>query len=269
MNHHNTPRTMRLFSVVALSGALLAGGCTDVEKADKGDPPKTPAAQATSASSGCAAYSDISMALGGEPEGDPATWFEETILPMADKLETKKPAEIDAELDTMIDSVRQVAESGDMADFETPEFAEAQAKVGRHMFDNCEFDHNVEVSGKEYAFEGIPETLTSGRVAILFTNDGMEAHEIVVASKKEGVTESFDELLEIPEEEAMTKIDLKGGAHTPQQGDESLLISDFGPGDYAALCFIPSGTMMHDGEEMPGDGPPHFIQGMKTEFTVT
>ena len=58
-------------------------------------------------------------------------------------------------------------------------------------------------------------------------------------------------------------------AHTPQQGDESLLISDFGPGDYAALCFIPSGTMMHDGEEMPGDGPPHFIQGMKTEFTVT
>ena len=102
MNHHNTPRTMRLFSVVALSGALLAGGCTDVEKADKGDPPKTPAAQATSASSGCAAYSDISMALGGEPEGDPATWFEETILPMADKLETKKPAEIDAELDTCL-----------------------------------------------------------------------------------------------------------------------------------------------------------------------
>ena len=109
MNHHNTPRTMRLFSVVALSGALLAGGCTDVEKADKGDPPKTPAAQATSASSGCAAYSDISMALGGEPEGDPATWFEETILPMADKLETKKPAEIDAEQVWLYLAVRETA----------------------------------------------------------------------------------------------------------------------------------------------------------------
>lgn len=285
MNQRNRPRTMRLLSVLAVSGTLVLASCgSDDNKADttttiatdEGSPttvddnaPTTPGAQTASADGACGAYTDITIALAGEPDGDPAAWFEKTILPLADDLDANKPADIEGELDTMIAAVQTAAESGDMSAFEDPEFNEAKGTVDPYMFENCDFDQKIEVSGTEYAFEGLPDTVPAGQVAILFTNDGMEEHEIVVASKMDGVTESFDDLLEMPEEEAMTKINMKGGAFAPRKGDQSLLIADFEPGDYAALCFVPSGTTMDEEGEHEGDGPPHFVQGMKAEFTVS
>ncbi|MEO6989236.1 MAG: hypothetical protein ABI239_11375 [Aquihabitans sp.] len=276
---------MRLLSVLAVSGTLVLASCgSDDAKADTtttvadgeatpttvdDNAPTTPGAQAASAEGACKAYVGITMALASEPDGDPAAWFEDTILPMADDLDANKPAAIEGELGTMIDAVHKVADTGDMSAFEAPEFNEAKGTIDPYMFENCDFDQKIEVSGKEYAFEGLPDTIPAGRVAILFTNDGMEAHEITVASKQDGVTESFDDLLQMPEEQAMTKINMKGGAFAPQKGDQSLLIADFEPGDYAALCFVPTGTTMDDEGEHQGDGPPHFMEGMKAEFTVS
>ena len=285
MNQRHRPRTPRLLTLLAVSGTLVLANCTsDDAKADttttiaKNDPspttvgdnaPTTPGAQVASAEGACTAFTDITMALGGEPDGDPAAWFEKTILPMADELDANKPADIEKDLDTMIAAVRTAAADGDMSAFENPEFSAAKATVDPYMFEHCDFDQKIEVAGKEYAFEGLPDTMPAGRVAILFTNKGMEAHEIVLASKQDGVTESFDDLLQMEEEEAMTKINMKGHAFAPREGDQGLVIADFEPGSYAALCFVPSGTTMDDTGEHPGDGPPHFMQGMQTEFAVT
>jgi hypothetical protein len=269
---NDTPRTMRLLPALALTGALLIGGCgdDDSDTAEKDDTSTTAAAaEDASVEAACGAYTDISAAMSGEPEGDPAAWFKKTIVPLADELDANKPADIDAELTTMVDTVNKVAESGDMSGFEDPAFSEAQGTVDPYMFENCDFDQKVEVSGKEYSFEGLSDEMAAGETAILFTNDGMEAHEIVVASKKDGVTESFEELLELPEEEAMTKINMMGGTFAPQKGDQGLMVADLVPGEYAALCFIPTGTTMGEDGEKPGDGPPHFTQGMMTEFTVS
>ena len=285
MNQRNRPTTMRLLSVLVVSGTLVLASCgSDDVKADTtttiandqnnsttiGDTaPTTPGAQTASTEGACGAYTDITMALASEPESDPATWFEQTILPMADDLDANKPSDISSELDTMIGAVHEVADSGDMSAFEDPGFNEAKGTVDTYMFENCDFDQKIEVSGSEYAFEGLPDTIPAGQVAIMFTNDGMEEHEIVVASKKDGVTESFDDLLQLPEEEAMPKINMKGSAFAPRKGDQGLLIADFEPGDYAALCFVPTGTTMDAEGEHQGDGPPHFVQGMKSEFTVS
>lgn len=272
MNQHNTPRNLRLLSVVALSGALMVSGCTDdSEEANKDDTSTASGATAEDAgvTGACDAYTDITLAMAEAPDGDPTAWFTDTIKLMADDLDAAdKPADIEGDLDTMIGTVRQVAQTGDPSAFEEPKFGEAQTKVDRYMFDNCEFDQKLEVSGKDYSFEGLSDELPPGRTAIMFTNDGMEAHEIVVASKKDGVTESFGELLEMPEEEAMAKINMLGGAMAPHEGDQAIMIADFEPGDYAALCFIPTGSTMANSDEPDGDGPPHFTQGMKTEFTV-
>ena len=273
MNQHTTPRAMRLFSVVALSGVLLLAGCGDDDEEAKGDTATTAAAAAAaedaSVQSACDAYTDISKAMSEMPEGDPAVYLKGTVMPLVEELDANKPAEVEAEVDTMVAAATKAGESGDMSAFESPEFGKAQGKVDPYMFNNCDFDNKIEVSGKEYAFEGMGDTMPTGKTAILFTNDGMESHEIIVASKKDGVTESFDELLAMPEEKAMEKINMLGAAFAPAKGDQALLVADFEPGDYAALCCIPTGTMMHDGEETPGDGPPHFVQGMKSEFTVT
>jgi hypothetical protein len=42
------------------------------------------------------------------------------------------------------------------------------------------------------------------------------------------------------------------------------LLGIMDPGHYAALCFVPLGSIGEDG----GDGPPHSHEGMYTEFTV-
>lgn len=163
MNQHNTPRNLRLLSVVALSGALMVSGCTDdSEEANKDDTSTASGATAEDAgvTGACDAYTDITLAMAEAPDGDPTAWFTDTIAPMADDLDAAdKPADIEGDLDTMIGTVRQVAQTGDPSAFEEPKFGEAQTKVDRYMFDNCEFDQKLEVSGKDYSFEGLSDEL--------------------------------------------------------------------------------------------------------------
>ena len=51
----------------------------------------------------------------------------------------------------------------------------------------------------------------------------------------------------------------------PLYDQEGMLVADLAPGEYVAVCFIPVGTM----PDHEGTGPPHFVEGMKQEFTVT
>jgi hypothetical protein len=87
------------------------------------------------------------------------------------------------------------------------------------------------------------------------------------------VTESFDELLALPETEAMKKTTFAGGAFAGP-GEESHRVVDLEAGDYIALCFIPEGTIpevmaeVENGGTEP-QGMPHFMKGMKHEFTVS
>ena len=74
MNQHNTPRNLRLLSVVALSGALMVSGCTDdSEEANKDDTSTASGATAEDAgvTGACDAYTDITLAMAEAPDGDP------------------------------------------------------------------------------------------------------------------------------------------------------------------------------------------------------
>src|SRR5690606_16510023 len=151
------------------------------------------------------------------------------------------PAEIADAAVVMTDAVAAVLESGgqDFAPLETPEFIEAQAEVDPFVFENCAFDATHEVTGIDFGFDGLPDTVDAGRVSILFTNDGAEAHEIALMRRNEGVTESFEDLLSLPEEEAMEKVTFVGGTFAPTTGSTALLVSELEPGDYIAICFVP------------------------------
>ena len=103
--------------------------------------------------------------------------------------------------------------------------------------------------------------------------------------KNEGVTESWDELLAMPDEESNSKVTLVGhlivgpGKASP----DAFAVEQ--EGDYFAVCLIPQGTT-HDptvtfdpmatadpaaaqasGEPM--GGVPHAFLGMRQEFAVT
>lgn len=267
----------RLAAATALL-ACLAGvltGCGDDD--DSGDGTTTTEADGTTTESTagdggeaaagaevCDAYADITVAFSGPPP-DPAT-----LTPLLDTLESGAPEEIAEQVGVMTTAARSVLDSNgeDFSAFEAPEFAEAQSEVDPYMFENCEFDEKVEVTAADYSFDGIPTELPAGRVAFLLTNEGNEPHEMALARKKDGVTESWDEILALPEDQAMEKIDQAGGAFAPGQGDQGLAIAELEAGEYVAVCFIPVGTSIDDTGEHPGDGPPHFTQGMKSEFTV-
>jgi plastocyanin len=130
----------------------------------------------------------------------------------------------------------------------------------------------TEVVGVDYAFEGIPETVTVG-TAFTFRNGGQEAHEIVLARKNAGVTTSFEELLAMPEEESSKLVTFVGQLMAnPGDTADGQLVAD-GAGDYLAICFFPQGwTEIPEGTPDPAASPPtgapHFTLGMLQEFTV-
>ena len=65
------------------------------------------------------------------------------------------------------------------------------------------------VVGTEYAFSGLPESVPAG-TTFGFTNQGAELHQLLVVQKNEGVTETWDELMALPEAEANSKVTFIG-----------------------------------------------------------
>jgi hypothetical protein len=91
-----------------------------------------------------------------------------------------------------------------------------------------------------------------------------EAHEIGIAKIADGVTETAEQLLALPEEEAFAKIELASGAFAAAGGASGVSM-DLAPGRYLYACFIPMGSI----GDQEGTGAPHFTAGMWGEFTVS
>jgi plastocyanin len=158
----------------------------------------------------------------------------------------------------------------------------------------------ITVTGYEYAFGNLPVSVPAG-TSLAFTNTGAEVHELIVARKNDGVTESWDELIALPEEESLQKVTTLGPLFAAPGEPATIGIGPTGPGpmtaitleqegEYIALCAIPQGmTELPDfGAEAAAtpdapaspdagaspesgapQGPPHFVLGMRQEFTVT
>lgn len=130
----------------------------------------------------------------------------------------------------------------------------------------------VRVTAQDYHFEGLPASVPAGTSLEMY-NAGVEVHELLVVRKNDGVTETWEELLALPEEEAMAKVSILGPlmAATEQLAEGTITLEQ--EGEYLAICFIPQGmTEMPDPDADPAtlpDGLPHFMLGMVSEFVVT
>lgn len=189
----------------------------------------------------------------------------DTLLPIADEIKANAPDEVSDDINVLYSAVETVAETGDFEGaFENPEVEGASDRVHEHGLDACDWNR-VDVTAKEYAFEGIDDELEAGATSFEFTNEGKEAHEMLVLRKNDDTTESFKELLDLPQEEAEKKTTFV--AHTfGLPGDDEYAVADLKAGEYITLCFVPVGTTS---EEDEGDGPPHVTRGMQREFTVS
>lgn len=129
----------------------------------------------------------------------------------------------------------------------------------------------VTVVATDYAFTGLPTSVPAG-TELALDNQGSEVHELLIARKNPGITESWDELLALPDAEAQEKVTILGPIFSDPgtAADGTILLED--EGEYIALCFVPQGmTAIPSGSPSPDAsfGPPHFMLGMRQEFTVT
>ena len=80
---------------------------------------------------------------------------------------------------------------------------------------------------------------------------------MVLFRRNDGVTENLGELMELPEEDLMSKVTFTGVTFGGP-GTTNYVAMDLEPGTYFLLCFIPQGE----------DGPPRFMGGMQHTVTV-
>jgi hypothetical protein len=237
---------------MSLTLALGVVGCGDDDDDDS--------SSATLPADVCAAGQELGglfLQMPQEPSEFPA-FASDTALPIVARIEagvTGPAADHVAHLRTVFD---EMAETGDPSALESPEFSQASAAVGKLVHEQCGA-HQTSIKAIDYGFEGLPDEIDAGLTSFAFTNDGAEEHEMVLVRRADGATESLDELLALPEDESMSKIEMAGVTFA-SPGDTSYLAADLQAGTYFVVCFIPVGG----GEE----GEPHFTHGMKGEFTV-
>ncbi|HEV7757828.1 MAG TPA: hypothetical protein VGO78_02525 [Acidimicrobiales bacterium] len=278
----NRPSFKAALAAVAVA-TLLAAGCgdDDDDSATKADAGAADAADTGGGGAGAdeAGYCDASLAIetAPEPEIDYETaseeeiattmqeWTTDVMKPLADDVAAVAPAEIQDDVEVMMAAVDQTA-AGDPSAFEVPDVDAASDRLHQFDLDTCGWT-SQDVQATEYSFANIPDELPAGTTSFEFSNEGHEVHELMVVKKNDGVTDSAEALLALPQEEAMTKATILGSPAFAPPGDSDYKVVDLEPGEYFAACFIPMGMTSEDGP--PPEGPPHFTQGMVAEFTVT
>ena len=190
--------------------------------------------------------------------------YDKFVAGPVSEFERNAPEEIAPDVEKAIAASKKFRATGDGSDFESPALMPSLMKIDTYFYDNCD-DEKTEVKGPDYKFEGLEDSYPAGVRRFKLDNTGKEAHEMIILSRKPGVTESFDQILKLPEEKAQSKVDFAGSADTVDPGKASYGVTDLKPGEYIAVCFLPKGTTSAEKE---GKGPPHFTLGMKKEFKV-
>jgi len=264
---------------IALAGLLVAGlgACggddsdSDEGASDTGSSSapadETTGPEETDVDTFCEGFLTLDEAFAVAPD-DPAeldAYMADTVMPVAEQIRDNAPEELAEPVGVMFDATEDLATNGDPSVFDAPDFAAAQAEVYPALAESCGYQA-VTATAVDYGYQGVPATLEAGPTVFVIDNQSAagEAHEIGVARIADGVTETVDELLALPEEEVTAKLEFANGAFAPAGGTSGVTM-DLAPGRYLYACFIPTGSI----GDQEGTGAPHFTAGMFGEFTVS
>ena len=250
--------------LLAAVGVLGACGGDDDDDASSTTSSSAAAAEPADLTVTCETNIKVSAAVGSmfeseSPEDVQAAYTDSGLAALLDTFETNPPDEIADTITEGVGILRTAGETGDMSGLQNFD----PTPVDEYMYENCDYPQ-VDVTAKEYEFDGIPDNVDAGGVSIKFTNGGEENHEFALVRINDGVTETIDELLALPEEQALTKVTNVTGTGA-EPGGVAYTATTLEPGNYVALCFVTQGSK----GETEGTGPPHAMLGMKKEFTVS
>lgn len=254
-------RTLALAAVpLTVAGALAACGDGDGDEPAALATGEEAAGAATLPEVACDAAVDLSSAMGEVPQ-DPAAvgaFVDERLVPAAGTLADELGGAAGDAARTVLDAYTGMARTGDPSTLGDPAVAQAQNRVGAAVHAGCDLER-VDITAEEYAFVGAPDELPAGRVSFALENVGVEEHEMVLLRRADGVTGTFDEIAQLPEDQMMSQVTFTGVVFGAP-GTTSYTAIDLEPGTYFLACFIPVGGA--------ADGPPHFVEGMQHTIEV-
>jgi uncharacterized cupredoxin-like copper-binding protein len=116
---------------------------------------------------------------------------------------------------------------------------------------------DVVVHMQEYGYR-LSTPITAGAHRLRVENDGSQPHEVELVRLADG--KSLVDLEKwVDSQQGPPPGEPLGGVAAMAPGEQAFFSSDFTPGKYALICFVPDA----------GDGKPHFIHGMAQEITVS
>jgi hypothetical protein len=288
--------TTRLLGVAAAVVTLALGAAGSVSASTDTTEPGPEADTTEPSADSSPAHTDhaeppASLAVDGSAE--PSSAEAETFCEAELAAEVAFASEDEAEIGAAVEAISAAAEPVGLSetvgamvaageDF-GPEFEAAYAEVIEYMKANCGYAE-VDAVASEYQFEGLPAEIPAGGAIFSLENAGEQVHELAVMRINDDVTLTVEELLALPQEEAMSMVTPAAFAFA-FPGTVSYGTADLTAGRYFALCFLPDGAtpevlmqLEEVGVDGPEDtipeglgielGPPHFTKGMVHEFTV-
>ena len=181
--------------------------------------------------------------------------------------ESTAPPEIAADVQSIAGIIRSAAQSG-QDPFGNPTFQQNGAAIDQYRYNSCGYTQ-LDVTGIEYEFQGLPKTLPAGKVAIRFTDTGAELHELQVFRVKG--KDSVKKIVGLSEREQRKKGEQLGGTFA-MQGETSYAFVDMTkPGRYGVVCHLPVGSTSEEAIEEAGeahDAKSHAERGMYATITV-
>jgi hypothetical protein len=181
--------------------------------------------------------------------------------------ESTAPPDIAPTVQAIVAAVRQGFQSGQDPFESDPSLQQTFNQLQQYRYNSCGYQQ-LDVTGVEYEFQGLPKTVPAGNVAIKFTDNGAELHELDVVRVKG--KDSAKKLAGLSQKELAKKAEEVGGAFA-QQGQTSYTIVDLTkPGRYAVLCHLPVGSTSEQAAEQAGKehAKTHAQQGMYADLTV-
>jgi hypothetical protein len=183
--------------------------------------------------------------------------------------ESVAPPEIAATVQSVVATIRNGIQSGQSPDelFQDEALQQSTGAIDQYRYSSCGYTQ-VDVTGIEYEFQGVPKTLPAGNVAFKFTDNGAEIHELDVFRVKG--KDSVKKIVGLSEKEQRKTVEEVGSTFATQ-GQTSYTIVDLSkPGRYGVVCHLPVGSTSEQAAEEAGKkhAKSHAQEGMYGEITV-
>jgi hypothetical protein len=173
------------------------------------------------------------------------------------------PDPIKADVETLLALAHHGAATGDSATFTSEALQTADRNIDQYMLRECGYGQ-IAITATDNAYHGIPATIGTGAVALTLTNQGRDAHQVLIVRINDGVIEPFSTLLDLPPDQRMQAATALGSVEVDPGGVGTLFLR-LAPGRYGVGDFLAQGTTSVD---TSSSGEPNYALGLHGEFTV-